>query len=375
MILGAARMTEALRGFQKETVAIYQPEKVMTYLEEHPEKQRVVVAFSGDVGFYSGTKKLLDLLKEKPWEVCLIPGISSVVFFASRLKMPWEDMKLVSVHGRAQNLLGAVRSHRKVFSLAGYKESVQKLAKTLQEAGLGHVKMYVGCQLGYPEEKICTGMPVEMMEFQEEGLCVLVLENDRADQNVVTHGLPDETFERGNAPMTKEEIRSISLSKLMLTREAVVYDVGAGTGSIGLECALQAVDGMVYAVEKKPDALALMSKNKKRLGISNLEIVEGLAPQALEELPAPTHAFIGGSSGNMKEIIENLLSKNPQVRIVINCIALETVAEVMNILKEKKFQFQDIVHASIGKSKILGSYHMMMGQNPVYIITLQGEER
>ena len=173
--------------------------------------------------------------------------------------------------------------------------------------------------------------------------------------------------------MTKEEIRSISLSKLALTKEAIVFDVGAGTGSIGLECALQAVDGMVYAIEKKEDALALLAKNKQNLGVSNLEIVAGTAPEALEALPAPTHAFIGGSSGNMKEIVELLLRKNKDVRIIINCIALETVVEVMNLLKEKKFKHQDIVHASIGKSKTLGNYHMMMGQNPVYIISLQGE--
>ena len=136
---------------------------------------------------------------------------------------------------------------------------------------------------------------------------------------------------------------------------------------------MQATDGIIYAIEKKVDALELLAKNQQRLGVTNLKIVAGEAPFAMVDLPAPTHAFIGGSSGNMKEIVNLLIEKNPDVKIVINCIALETVAEVMNLLKVIHFEFQDIVQVSVGKSKTLGNYHMMMGQNPVYIITLQGK--
>ena len=134
---------------------------------------------------------------------------------------------------------------------------------------------------------------------------------------------------------------------------------------------MQATDGIIYAIEKKADALELLANNQKHLGVTNLEIIAGEAPEVLEKLPAPTHAFIGGSSGNMKEIVNLLLEKNPGVRIVINCIALETAAEVMNLLKETTFEYQDIVQVYVGKSRTLGKYHMMMGQNPVYIITLQ----
>ncbi len=371
VILGASRMIEALACFGKDSKAVYAPDKIIDYMKTHPEKKQIVVAFSGDIGFYSGTKKLLAALKDLKADVELIPGISSVVYFAAKLQTSWEDMKLVSIHGRAQNLIGAVKAHEKVFSLAGYAESIQSLAGELIENGLEHVKMSVGCQLSYPEESIRTGRPEHFLGFSKNGLCVVVIENPRAKDRIVTHGLPDDGFKRGNAPMTKEEIRSISISKLALTKQAVVYDIGAGTGSIGLECALQATDGIVYAVEKKQDALELLAKNKKHLGVTNLQIIAGEAPAVLEDLPIPTHAFIGGSSGNMKEIAGQLLCKNPNVRIVINCIALETVAEVMNLLKETVFEYQDIAQVSVGKSKTLGSYHMMLGQNPVYIITLQ----
>lgn len=373
VIIGAPRMVEALREYGKPSMYSYKAAEIAEFIMANPDKQQIVVAFSGDIGFYSGTKKLLEVLGDMPVQVRLLCGISSVVYFASKLKTSWEDMKLVSNHGRTQNLLAAVKAHKKVFSLAGFAESIRRICTELMENHLSHVKVSVGCQLSYPEEQIICGKPEELLEFDVEGLCVMVVENPKAEAYVVTHGLSDEVFERGNAPMTKEEVRSISLSKLALTRQAVVYDVGAGTGSISLECAMQAVDGMVYAIEKKADALELLEKNKKNLGVSNLEIVAGLASEAMDGLPMPTHAFIGGSSGNMKEIIHCLLAKNPNVRIVINCIALETVAEVMNILKETTFSHQDIAAVSVAKSKTLGSYHMMMGQNPVYIITLQEE--
>ena len=188
---------------------------------------------------------------------------------------------------------------------------------------------------------------------------------------MVTHGILDEEFVRGKAPMTKEEVRSISISKLRLTKDAVVYDVGAGTGSVSVECARIVQQGVVYAIERKEDAVLLMEKNRQKFGAANLHIVRGNAPDALAELPAPTHAFIGGSGGNLKEITAILLGKNPSVRIVINCITLETVSETMELIKDLQPEDVDICCASIAKSRSLAGYHMMMGQNPVYIISLQ----
>ena len=129
--------------------------------------------------------------------------------------------------------------------------------------------------------------------------------------------------------------------------------------------------GKVWAIEKKEDAVELIRLNKAKFAADNLEIVEGLAPEALTELPVPTHAFIGGSSGNLKEIVKLLIEKNPQVRIVINCITLETVSEALETAKEFGFEENEIVQLGAARSKAIGRYHMMMGENPIYIITLQ----
>ncbi len=373
VILGAERIVKSLESFRKPMEAIYQAEVVKNFLKEHLEYQNVVVAFSGDVGFYSGTSQMLQALSKEEYDIELVCGISSPIYAASKFQIPWQDMKLMSMHGRLQNVIAAVRTNGKVFVLVEGKEGVRKLAQKLLHYEMDKVVMHVGYQLSYPEEVLQSGEPENFLEYNLEGLSVVILENKDARKNVVTHGLLDEHFIRGNAPMTKEEIRSISLSKLALRKDSVVYDVGAGTGSIGIECALQAVDGQVYAIEKKRDAITLLEKNKLKMYTDNLEIIEGTAPDAMKELPVPTHAFIGGSSGNMKEIIECLLQKNPKVRIVINAIAVDTISEVMQLIKNDEYEVKEIVQVQVSKAKELGSYQMMMGQNPVYIFTLQKE--
>lgn len=198
------------------------------------------------------------------------------------------------------------------------------------------------------------------------------MENENYRQQSATHGIRDEEFLRDKVPMTKEEVRTVSLSKLRLFENSVCYDIGAGTGSVAIEMALRAYKGKVYAIEKKELAVELLKKNKEQFQADNLEIIEGLAPEAMKALEAPTHAFIGGSSGNMKEIMELLLEKNSKVRIVINCIALESVSEALECLKTLPVTDTEIVQMTVSKSKTVGRYHMMMGENPIYIISCTG---
>ena len=370
-VLGAGRMLQTLQEYGKPTKEMYEPEAILSFLRQNPQYCRVVVAFSGDIGFYSGTAKLLELLKQE-FQVKTVCGISSVVYAAAKLGIPWQDLKLLSVHGRMQNVVGAVRTHKRSFVLAGGAGSVRSLAAQLITYGLTDLVMHVGYQLSYPEEEMLSGTPETFLAYEKEGLSVVILENPGAEEEPATHGLSDTCFSRGKAPMTKEEIRSISLSKLALTKTSQVYDIGAGTGSIGIECALQACDGWVYAIEKKEEARKLLLENQHRLKAANLTIVAGTAPEAFAELPAPTHAFIGGSGGNMESIVAALLKKNPRVRIVVNAIAMETVAEVMTVMKKWDFAETEIVQVSVAKAREVGSYHMMMGQNPVFVFTLAG---
>ncbi|NCC01418.1 MAG: precorrin-6A reductase [Clostridia bacterium] len=371
VIIGAKRMLESLTQFHKPVFDSYRPEEINEFIDSHAEYWNIVVALSGDIGFYSGATKLINALET--YELEVLPGISSVVYLCSKIKMAWQDVKFISNHGRYENLIGAVKTNQKVFSLLGGQDCVGSLCQKLIYYGLKDVVVYLGEQLSYADEKITKGSPSQLMNLSFTEPCVILIENTEVRNSVISHGISDDSFIRGKVPMTKEEIRSISISKLRLNKDAIIYDIGAGTGSVSVEMALQAIDGTVYAIEKKSEAIALIEENKKKFGADNLLVIEGIAPEAMEQLPEPTHAFIGGSSGNLKDIMMLLLYKNPKVRIVINAITLETISEALHCVKNLEITEVEVVQISISKSQTIGDYHMMMGQNPVYIISCTGK--
>ena len=371
LLVGADRMLAAAADKHKPTFSAYEPRKIGDYLELHPEYQRIVVLLSGDIGFYSGAKRLYEELEQRDFEVDALCGISSVVYFCGKLRTAWEDVCLLSTHGRSANLVGAVKSHHKTFTLLGKGESVHVLCQELMEYGLAHVTVHIGIQLGYEDEKILSGTPEELLKQSIDGLCVALIENETPFSGIRAC-VDDEEFSRGKAPMTKSEIRSLSVAKLQLPKDAVVYDVGAGTGSVTIELALAAVDGCIYAIERNQEACDLIEENKRKFGTPNIQVVHGLAPEAMEDLPAPTHAFIGGSAGNLKEIITCLLGKNPFIRLVINTVTLETMAEVSECLKALNLIEEETICVNVSRAKKLGAYHLMMGQNPIYIVTCRG---
>lgn len=371
LIIGAKRMADAVREPGQAVVYEYRSDVIADYIRNHPEYEKVVIALSGDVGFYSGARKLLTALGGRESNVEVICGISSVVYFMSEIGLSWDDAKITSAHGKHCNLISMIRHNQKVFSILGTGTAVAELAGKLVKYHMGEVLLYVGENLSYPDEKIFVKKAEELTNYEGQPLSVVCAFHENPEPALSTHGIPDEEFIRGKAPMTKEEVRSVSLSKLRLTEDSICCDVGAGTGSVSVEMALRADQGQVFAIEKKEEAAALLEENKQKFAVDNLEIIKGEAPQALENLPAPTHAFIGGSSGNLKEIVALLLGKNPQVRIVINCITLETISEALDVLKEYGFQQREVVQLAASRSKEIGRYHLMMGENPIYIITCQ----
>lgn len=378
LLIGAERMVNAFPDYRGEVCYAISPAKIMESIGEHPDDGSVAVIFSGDVGFFSGAKKLNLMLEELKqadsrwceYETEFIPGISSLQYFSARLKLPWEDTKIVSLHGREDNIMGAVWNHKKVFFLTGGDYSVQKVCRILSDNGLKEAIVHVGERLSYPEERIITATAENVSKEEFDSLAVMIVENEKTIQRPVnTHGIKDELFVRGQVPMTKSEIRSISISKLQLRPGDIVYDIGAGTGSVAVEMALQAFEGSVYAVECNEEALGLIQQNAARFGAWNLHVVGGKAPEALVSLPAPDRAFIGGSKGNLAEIMELLKRKNPRIRVVVNAITLETLAEAVSQFQKLGFEDVDIVQIFAAHGKTAGSYHMMQAENPVFIIS------
>ena len=367
-------MRQCERNNRNEGVFIkeYRTEEIISYIKEHKEHSKIGILLSGDTGFYSGAKKL----KEQLAEVCsdqieIYPGISSLSYLASKVGVSWEDAKILSLHGKDMNFVQTIHRHPKTFLLLGGKNTGRYFYETLSEYDLGNVQVHIGHQMSYEDEKILSGKLCEMKAEDFEGLCAVLVENPEYCKDAGMH-LQDDVFIRGKVPMTKSEVRSTSVAELHLTEDAVVYDIGAGTGSVSVEIARAGEQIKVYAIEKNQEGVELIDQNRRKFRTDGIQIVSGLAPQAMGELEAPTHAFIGGSSGNLREIVQSLQAKNPSVRIVINAISLETVSEVMGLVGEGLLPDAEILQVSAARSKILGRYHMMMGQNPVYIISAGG---
>ena len=349
---------------------MYRSAQIAEYLSTRPNLTRIVILMSGDVGFYSGARLVQDAFPDE--KIDYYCGISSVVYFASKVPTAWQDAKLLSAHGRSLNLLNCVQRYPKIIMIVSGVEDVRAICQELVEAEMTYVHVTVGTNLSYPEETVTSGTPEDFLQAETTGLHIMLLENPQAN-HIIVPGMSDETFVRGKVPMTKEEIRILSVAKLQLTEDSIVYDVGAGTGSVSMECARLCTNGTVYAVERNPEGIALIRENSRKFGVSNLQVIHGKAPDAFVDLETPTHAFLGGTGGNMREIIGWLRERNPQIRIVINCIALETLAEITALLQEWEICDVDIASVNIGKAKQLGAYHLMMGQNPVYVISFGGK--
>lgn len=370
LLIGAKRVTDALQRFQKPVVNAIAPQEIESAIRTS-DAQRIVVAMSGDTGFFSGAKKLLPLIQDL--DPTVLPGISSVSYLAAKLGVPYHDAALLSAHGRAINLIQKVRHSPRAFVLVGGENGAAEQLRMLRENGLGTLSAAVGTDLGSETEAIVRGTAEELKDKTFSPLAILCIENPDANHAVVTHGRPDGDFLRTEVPMTKSEVRAVTLSKLMLTKNAICWDVGAGTGSVSIEMAECSEDGTVYAIERNEAARDLIEQNKRRFGVTNVTVVHGTAPDALKDLPAPTHVFIGGSGGNLKEIITAALAKNPRVRIVLNTVTAETFAEATAAIRDLQFKNEEIVELNVSRGRKVGAYHLMTAQNPVFVISCEGD--
>ena len=321
---------------------------------------------SGDVGFFSAAGKLRERLL--PYGgVTLVPGLSSMQYMCAKCGISYENLCFKSLHGRVGNILGAVSYHTATFALTGGENNAQTVCSSLMDAGLGALPVHLGENLGAENERIVHGTAAEIAQLSCPDLAVLLIENPRAANK--NEPIRDEMLTRGKVPMTKEEVRWVSVNRLTVRPTDTVWDVGAGTGAVTLELARKASDGTVYAVERKTEAVALLHENRIKLGGYNVKIIEGPAPEALDNLPAPDCVFVGGSGGRMREILALAREKNPEVRVVVNAIALETLFAAQTVLKELGFSDIEVTQLAATRGKPVGAYTMLTANNPVFILS------
>ena len=413
-VFGAKRMVESVKKLCKQnakTYNCYLSKDIIPLIENIQENSaKIVILFSGDTGFYSGCEKLYnELCKHKGMgKAEVLPGISSLSVLSARTGISWQDAKILSTHGVEpalwkSRLLDAAKHEKKTFFLTSGVADVEEIGNLLSsefaKEEWKNLKIYLGYQLSYPQEwvrcltvdELCKLMnrdhndgwqdslqnslqenPQDRLQDQlqdkpEEGLYAGMLINEQPKKHRLTPGYPDDVFIRGQVPMTKEEVRSVSICKLHLTEDAVVYDIGSGTGSVSVEIAALSPRVQVYAMEVNGEAVSLLEENCEQFGLHNVNCIQTKAPDGLEDLPVATHAFIGGSKGNLREILWTLYRKNNHMRIVVNAVSMETICQMQELLKELPVEQEEILQLSVTKTKQLGGYHMLQAANPVYI--------
>lgn len=431
LIIGANRVIEPFTA-KLEKKAAYVPLEILNWLQTKSNQfamcgtLQVVILFSGDSGFWSGCQSVREILDSAIQQrviqgtIRTCPGISSIQAMAAACSISWQNAGIYSIHGRTnqkgweEDLLYQIQLNETLFLLVSGANDVRTLGKLLieyQQQCLSNgyrrnenqlkenYDIYVGYQLSYPEEKVSCLTPKQCLEVKKEGLYILIIshrihnqkndmdainnhmiqqENTRLEaykpiieQNPITPSLSDSEFLRGKVPMTKEEIRQLSICKLKLHSDSILYDVGSGTGSIAIEAARLSNHIMVYAIEQKNEAVQLLFQNKEKFKVENMKIVNGKAPEVLSSLEVPTHAFIGGTSGHLISILQTLYRLNPTIRIVVNAISLETISELKQIptlFPLKEFQ---MVQVQVNHYRTLSSYHLPKAENPVIICSFE----
>ena len=359
---------------------------IVAALTDAASWQRAVVVMTGDVGLFSGARRLVEALSgDAQVDVRVVPGISSASYLAARLARPWQDWRFASAHGVACDIVAEAERAGELFLATSGGEDPSRLSGELVQAGFGDARVTVAERLSYPDERITCATASEIAGQTFDDLNVMLIEfagcvgspagASRAASSrwpYASSGIPDELFIRGDVPMTKQEVRAVALAKLRLTATDTVWDVGAGTGSVSIEAALVTRAGSVWAVERNATGVRLIRENADAFGCGNVHAVPGVAPEALAKLPIPDAVFVGGSAGKLPSIVEAALEKNSQVRLCVPCVTVETLTEACALLSGSRFKGFEACQVSAARAEAVGSHHLMKAQNPVFLVSARG---
>ncbi len=420
VLFGAERMVEPYAQ-GKQVFPYYKGEDIVPRLEsllrEAREKDphvRVAILLSGDSGFYSGSSGLLFYFTNWRRRISLsdtghftmqirtIPGISSVQMLAARLQDHWEAAYIDSLHGTNEEAFDRVVQRipweKWTFLLTSGVADVYRLLRWVREQGdkRENYSLYAGYRLSYPdeiifgEEGLRPGNGTEdaklspFPDILPEGLYTVMIRNSDPEEGTgeqavlqTTLGLSNDAFlKEPGTPITKEEIRTIAISKLRISEPAVVYDIGGGTGSFAVEMGRVLRNSRIFTIEKDKDRVEVIRRNVKHLQASSVTVVEGEAPEILSTLTPPTHAVIGGADGRLLSILTTLFNLSPHCAVVVMASTLETKAEIASLLSGQIVTDYELLNAeyielNVSRSRQLGKYRALKAENPVAILSFR----
>ncbi len=368
VLIGGRRHLEIFDDFEGERIPIGSDlEGLARAIEERLDLSIVVLA-TGDPCFFGIGRFLLKRFGKEGVEI--IPNVTVMQEAFARIKETWEDVRFMSLHGREdlEAVVDEICRCEKVGIFTDGRNTPQMIAKALIERGAPPFRVYVCEEMGTANERVREGGLEDIARMETSPLNVMILFRE-ADDTGPLLGIPEDDFSHRGGMITKEEVRSIVIGKLRLRKDSIVWDVGAGSGSVGIEAAR--VARRVYAVEKDRDAISIIGENRREFGVYNLMIVKGKAPEILKGLPTPDAVFIGGSGGELEGILGYCLERiRKGGRVVANFATLENLSKAMDLVKERGLTFQ-VVEVSIKRGEGIGRMTRLKALDPVFILTVE----
>ncbi len=330
------------------------------------ENESIAVIVSGDPLMYSFCRTVRERYPDLPLRI--IPGAGSLQMLGCAFGVTMENAEIISIHGRDYTpgaIAYAAAHNREVFFLCSSSAGPAEISSALVKYGLADCEVCVGENLGLENQKLERGRPDEFTDTVNPSLCTVLVINKSVRSYSPPALLPDSEFLRNGTPMTKEEVRAVILSRLRLSPDSTVWDIGAGTGSISVECARFCPYGEVYSVECRESALEILRKNKEYFSLDNITVIPGRAEDVTEGLSAPDAVFIGGTGGSLGKILKILSSFKRRIRIVMTAVTLETQSEAFESLS--RFCGFDMIQMSVCGTRKIGGYTVLESNNPVMI--------
>ena len=369
-VIGPKRQLDKVKSAElgvKNFVSISPLEEAFGFIRENLGRRKMVVLSGGDPLFFGIGRKLVEEFGGEHIE--FIPAVSSMQLAFAKIKEPWDGVFFVSVHGRGMGrIVAEVGGRDRVCIFTDNRNTPARVAGALVEAGLDY-EAFVCENMGMEGEKITRGKLIDISKKRFYGPNVMILLKPPGVAPIPPiFGLSESEIAHTRGLITKDEVRAVTLHKLRIPQEGVLWDIGSGSGSVAIEAARLSPGVGIFAIEKEKDHVSDLLENKGRFSVHNLEIVHGEAPDVLSGLPEPDRVFIGGSGGRLEGIIrrvsENLKDNG---RVVLNATTMDTLTVGMKLLESAGFTVE-VVEVSIARTKKLKGRAHLFALNPVFLL-------
>jgi precorrin-6Y C5,15-methyltransferase (decarboxylating) len=342
-------------------------------LRARKESRRIVVLASGDPLLFGIGARLVREFGQAA--VTVLPNVSSIAVAFARINEPWDDAKIISLHGRDRGfqLLAALKTPGPVAVLTDPEQTPGRLAGWLMERGLGRgVRMAAFEQLGAAEEKFAWYdlSTAAGQRFAQPNLVILKTDGESIAAAQRLHiGMDAEAYAHEKGMITKAEVRAVTLAKLRLAPGLVLWDLGAGSGAVGIEASVLLGPGRIVAVEEKYERVALIKENARRFGVYNHEVVQAKLPEGMDLFPRPDRIFIGGGGRDLEVIIRQAAGRlGPGGVMVVNTVLLDNLAPAMATLEACGLAVE-VIQIQISRSKPMPWSQRLAAENGVWIIS------